>query len=205
MPGFSVSHVNVNTGKNVLGIFTFPWKKIIFSFFALQATWKQLWNPWTKEIEYIVARYYMVLPHRRSTMAQDSDEAADDMKSLSDAVALEDSMRQQQAEAAVNAAVKAAADFGARSFFNGAQQAQQQQQQQQQMQQDHGNGLCGSMQMVRKMKRYKFFCLFGGILGSASRVEFPVSLSNHVGFTPRLLFSSVPHSPESFIELVFSS
>ena len=39
---------------------------------------------------------------------------------------------------------------------------------------------------------------FGGILGSASMAEFPVSLSNHVGFMPRLLYSSTHHSPESF-------
>ena len=38
----------------------------------------------------------------------------------------------------------------------------------------------------------------GGILGSASRAEFPVSLSNHVGFTPRLLYSSTHHSPRKF-------
>ena len=43
---------------------------------------------------------------------------------------------------------------------------------------------------------------FGGILGSASGAEFPlVSLSNHVGFTPRLLCSSTHHSPESFTHL----
>ena len=45
------------------------------------------------------------------------------------------------------------------------------------------------------------FFLFGGILGSASRAEFPVSLSNHVGFTPRLLYSRALHSPESFTHL----
>ena len=39
-----------------------------------------------------------------------------------------------------------------------------------------------------------FFCLFEGILGSASGAEFPVSLSNHVSFTPRLLYSSTHHS-----------
>ena len=45
------------------------------------------------------------------------------------------------------------------------------------------------------------FFWFVGILGSASRAEFPVSLSNHVGFTPRLLYSSTHHSPESIIQL----
>ena len=45
------------------------------------------------------------------------------------------------------------------------------------------------------------FFWFGGILGSASRAGFPVSLSNHVGFTPRLLYSSTHHSPESFTHL----
>ena len=43
-----------------------------------------------------------------------------------------------------------------------------------------------------------FVCLFGGILGSASRAEFPVSLGNLVGITPRLLYSSTHHSPERF-------
>ena len=47
-----------------------------------------------------------------------------------------------------------------------------------------------------------FICFwFGGILGSASGAEFPVSLSNHIGFTPRLLYSSTDHSPEGFIHL----
>ena len=51
-------------------------------------------------------------------------------------------------------------------------------------------------------KKYvEHFFWFGGILGSASRVEFPVSLSNHVGFTPRLLYSSTHHSSESFTHL----
>ena len=45
------------------------------------------------------------------------------------------------------------------------------------------------------------FELFGGILGLAPGAEFPVSLSNHVGFTPRLLYSSTHHSPESFTHL----
>ena len=42
---------------------------------------------------------------------------------------------------------------------------------------------------------------FEGILGSAPGAEFSVSLSNHVGFTPRLLYSSTHHSPESFTHL----
>ena len=46
-----------------------------------------------------------------------------------------------------------------------------------------------------------FFFWFGGILGSASRVEFPVSPSNHVGSTPRLLYSSTHHYSKSFIHL----
>ena len=46
-----------------------------------------------------------------------------------------------------------------------------------------------------------FVCLFGGILRSASRAEFPVFLSNHVGFTPRLLYSSTHHSSESFFSI----
>ena len=45
------------------------------------------------------------------------------------------------------------------------------------------------------------FFWFGVILGSASRAEFPVSPINHVGFTPRLLYSSTHHSPESFTHL----
>ena len=47
---------------------------------------------------------------------------------------------------------------------------------------------------------FLFFC-FGGILGSASGAEFPVSLSNHVGYTARLLYSSTGHSQESFTHL----
>ena len=47
-----------------------------------------------------------------------------------------------------------------------------------------------------------FFLGFGGIPGSASRVEFLVSLNNHVGFMPWLLnSSSTPHSPEIYIHL----
>ena len=45
------------------------------------------------------------------------------------------------------------------------------------------------------------FFWFGGILGSTSRAKFPVSLSNHVGSTPRLPYSSTHHSPESFTHL----
>ena len=45
------------------------------------------------------------------------------------------------------------------------------------------------------------FFLFGGILGSASGAEFPVSLSNQVGFMPRLFYNSTHHSPESFTHL----
>ena len=54
-----------------------------------------------------------------------------------------------------------------------------------------------------KKERSNFggFFWFGRILGSASRAEFPVSLSNHVGFTPRLLYSSTHDSSESFIVL----
>ena len=37
--------------------------------------------------------------------------------------------------------------------------------------------------------------------GSASVTGFSVSLSNHVGFTPWLLYKSTPHSPENFIHL----
>ena len=46
-----------------------------------------------------------------------------------------------------------------------------------------------------------FFLGFGGILGSVSRAEFPVSLSNHAGFTPRLLYSSTHHSIWKLVEL----
>ena len=42
---------------------------------------------------------------------------------------------------------------------------------------------------------------FGRILGSASGAEFPISLSNHVGFMPRLCYSSASYSPESFTHL----
>ena len=38
-------------------------------------------------------------------------------------------------------------------------------------------------------------------MGSASRAEFPVSLSNLDGFTSRLIYSSTHHSSESFILL----
>ena len=58
------------------------------------------------------------------------------------------------------------------------------------------------MQYIYKTTFFK--CLlpllfwFGGILGSASMAEFPVSPSNHVGFTTRLLYNSTHHSSESF-------
>ena len=42
---------------------------------------------------------------------------------------------------------------------------------------------------------------FGGILGSVSIAEVPVSLSNHIGFTPWLLYSSTHHSPVGIIQL----
>ena len=46
-----------------------------------------------------------------------------------------------------------------------------------------------------------FFFWFGGVLGSASRAKFPVSPSNHFGFTPRLLYNSTHHYSECFIDL----
>ena len=50
----------------------------------------------------------------------------------------------------------------------------------------------GCQTLLRPRDRWDTFW-FGGILGvSASRAEFPVSLSNHVGFTPRLVYSSIP-------------
>ena len=51
------------------------------------------------------------------------------------------------------------------------------------------------------LEPHNIFFLFAGILGSASRAEFPVSRSNYVGFTPRLLNSSTHHSSESFVHL----
>ena len=39
------------------------------------------------------------------------------------------------------------------------------------------------------------------ILGSASRGEFPVSLSGHFGFAPWLFYNRPPHSPEGFMYL----
>ena len=57
-----------------------------------------------------------------------------------------------------------------------------------------------SISYQTKRENYILF-MFWGILGSASRAQFPVSLSNHVGFTRRLLYSSTHHSPESFIHL----
>ena len=57
------------------------------------------------------------------------------------------------------------------------------------------------IQAVIKHMNSLFFW-FGGIMGSASGAEFPVSsLNNHVGFTPRLLYSGTHHSPESFTHL----
>ena len=52
--------------------------------------------------------------------------------------------------------------------------------------------------------RHQWRCInlcfwFGGILGSASGAQFSVSLSNHIGFKPRLLYSSPHHSSESYI------
>ena len=45
---------------------------------------------------------------------------------------------------------------------------------------------------------------FGWILRSASRAEFPISLSSHVGFTTRLCSHSSTHpSPEGFIHKHF--
>ena len=52
-------------------------------------------------------------------------------------------------------------------------------------------------EIKEEFQRKEAFFWFGGTLGSASRAEFPVSLSNHVGFTPRLLYSRTHHSPES--------
>ena len=40
-----------------------------------------------------------------------------------------------------------------------------------------------------------------GFWGQPLGAEFPVSPSNHLGFTPRLLYSSTHHSSESFIPL----
>ena len=55
--------------------------------------------------------------------------------------------------------------------------------------------------MSKLAKLDSIFFRFGGILGSASMAEFSVSLNNHVVFTPRLLYSSTHHSPESFTHL----
>ena len=46
-----------------------------------------------------------------------------------------------------------------------------------------------------KLVAVRHFFWFGGSLGSAFGAEFPVSPSNQVGFTPRLLYSSTHHSP----------
>ena len=46
------------------------------------------------------------------------------------------------------------------------------------------------------------FCLSGGFLGSVSGLSSPASLSNNVGFMPRLRYSSsTHHSPEGFIQM----
>ena len=58
--------------------------------------------------------------------------------------------------------------------------------------------ICFIVFLILMPKAVHFFSWFGGILGSASGAEFPVSPSNHVGFTPRLFFSSTHQSPESF-------
>ena len=39
------------------------------------------------------------------------------------------------------------------------------------------------------------------IVSRDSGANFPISLSDHVGFTPRLLYSSTRHSPESVTHL----
>ena len=43
--------------------------------------------------------------------------------------------------------------------------------------------------------------LFWRTLESTPRQNFPMSLRNHVGFTPWLLFSTARHSPEGFTQL----
>ena len=60
-----------------------------------------------------------------------------------------------------------------------------------------------SLQTINGGEQFAVLCFFwfGGILGSASGVEFPVSPSNHVGFKPRLLYSNTHHSPDSFTHL----
>ena len=78
---------------------------------------------------------------------------------------------------------------------------------------------CGNVTLIRELRLFEklqtliwikytlsmtldSFCFcFGGTLGSASGAEFPVSLSNHAGFKPRLLYSSTCHSPESLTHL----
>ena len=61
--------------------------------------------------------------------------------------------------------------------------------------------------MVEYISSYELTVFFGfyWILGSVSRAKFPVSLSNHianhVGLTPRLLYSSTCHFPEGFTHL----
>ena len=46
-----------------------------------------------------------------------------------------------------------------------------------------------------------FLFWFGGILGSASRAELPVTPCNYAGSVPTLLYSTTHHSLESFIHL----
>ena len=57
-----------------------------------------------------------------------------------------------------------------------------------------------SIKALKKAGLYSFFLVWRG-LGSASRAKYPVFLSNHVGFTPRLLYGSTHYSPESFTHL----
>ena len=52
--------------------------------------------------------------------------------------------------------------------------------------------------MKTENKSLIYFFGFWGIPGSVSGAEFPVSLRNHDGFTPKWLYSSTHHSPESF-------
>ena len=63
------------------------------------------------------------------------------------------------------------------------------------------HGSCFFLKNNECPSRFLTFFWFGGTLGSASRAKFPVSLSNHVGFTLRLLYSCTHHSPESFTHL----
>ena len=59
---------------------------------------------------------------------------------------------------------------------------------------------------IKSKLKYKAYSdqaevFFGVWRDSGVRAKFPVSPRNHVGFTPRLLYSSTHHSPESFIHL----